>query len=132
MRCCSVFVSKQKTACELCISDWSSDVCSSDLQTESAVIFVPHFPGEGRGPVATGPILGPGLRRGSVWKVGADRFARNSPRAGRHSAHAGLQMAVPRASGAHVPKVRCASGHEKPPFSARPELTVDRPLSKLR
>src|SRR3546814_13338571 len=29
-----VFVFKQKTAYEMRISDWSSDVCSSDLQTE--------------------------------------------------------------------------------------------------
>src|SRR3546814_7409070 len=31
-RCLSVFFFKQKTAYELRISDWSSDVCSSDLQ----------------------------------------------------------------------------------------------------
>src|SRR3546814_9711620 len=32
MRCrCSIFVFKQKTAYEMRISDWSSDVCSSDL-----------------------------------------------------------------------------------------------------
>src|SRR3546814_7403374 len=31
--CCSVFFFKQKTAYEMRISDWSSDVCSSDLQT---------------------------------------------------------------------------------------------------
>src|SRR3546814_4545322 len=30
---CVVFFCKQKTACELRISDWSSDVCSSDLLT---------------------------------------------------------------------------------------------------
>src|SRR3546814_5221072 len=29
--CCCVFFFKQKTAYELRISDWSSDVCSSDL-----------------------------------------------------------------------------------------------------
>src|SRR3546814_14494644 len=28
---CFVFFFKQKTAYEMCISDWSSDVCSSDL-----------------------------------------------------------------------------------------------------
>src|SRR3546814_4451553 len=28
---CSVFLCKQKTAYEMRISDWSSDVCSSDL-----------------------------------------------------------------------------------------------------
>src|SRR3546814_3953462 len=30
--CCVVFFFKQKTAYEMRISDWSSDVCSSDLQ----------------------------------------------------------------------------------------------------
>src|SRR3546814_5317189 len=32
---CVVFFFKQKTAYEMRISDWSSDVCSSDLQTVS-------------------------------------------------------------------------------------------------
>src|SRR3546814_1910434 len=32
--CCFLF--KQKTAYEMRISDWSSDVCSSDLRTERA------------------------------------------------------------------------------------------------
>src|SRR3546814_2277331 len=31
MRCCFFFFFKQKTAYEMRISDWSSDVCSSDL-----------------------------------------------------------------------------------------------------
>src|SRR3546814_10262291 len=30
--CCRFFVCKQKTAYEMRISDWSSDVCSSDLK----------------------------------------------------------------------------------------------------
>src|SRR3546814_8492421 len=34
MLCCFFF--KQKTAYEMCISDWSSDVCSSDLPKEVA------------------------------------------------------------------------------------------------
>src|SRR3546814_2952614 len=33
-----VLFCKQKTADEVRISDWSSDVCSSDLKSESAVI----------------------------------------------------------------------------------------------
>src|SRR3546814_3344681 len=36
--CCSFFFFKQKTAYEVRISDWSSDVCSSDL-TEHGVKF---------------------------------------------------------------------------------------------
>src|SRR3546814_4615127 len=31
------FFFKQKTAYEMCISDWSSDVCSSDLQCQRVV-----------------------------------------------------------------------------------------------
>src|SRR3546814_16677894 len=38
-----VFFFKQKTAYELRISDWSSDVCSSDLQLDA---FVGHEPGD--------------------------------------------------------------------------------------
>src|SRR3546814_5075922 len=92
-----VFFFKQKTAYEMRISDWSSDVCSSDLKGYAAPAhlralrehgpcplhrrsFAPvaqaelpfgnegqppkSLPGEGRGPVATGPVLDPGLRRG--------------------------------------------------------------------
>src|SRR3546814_10843798 len=33
---CIIFFFKQKTAYEMRISDWSSDVCSSDLQGQSA------------------------------------------------------------------------------------------------
>src|SRR3546814_8214796 len=35
---CFVFFFKQKTAYELRISDWSSDVCSSDLKTAAKLI----------------------------------------------------------------------------------------------
>src|SRR3546814_3966107 len=34
LHCLSCFFFKQKTAYEMRISDWSSDVCSSDLQAE--------------------------------------------------------------------------------------------------
>src|SRR3546814_4412466 len=38
-----VFLCKQKTAYELRISDWSSDVCSSDLRIEGDILeFVGH------------------------------------------------------------------------------------------
>src|SRR3546814_7814580 len=40
----------------------------------------------------------------------------NVARTDRHSALAGLQMAAFHASGAHVPRARCAPGHGKPPF----------------
>src|SRR3546814_2484182 len=36
--CCVCFFFKQKTAYEMRISDWSSDVCSSDLQRLAGLI----------------------------------------------------------------------------------------------
>src|SRR3546814_1749961 len=42
MCCCCVFFFKQKTAYEMRISDWSSDVCSSDLSDE-IVVAVRHL-----------------------------------------------------------------------------------------
>src|SRR3546814_5318886 len=42
---CVVF--KQKTAFEMRISDWSSDVCSSDLLPPHMATFVQRFPGVG-------------------------------------------------------------------------------------
>src|SRR3546814_4640461 len=44
------FFFKQKTAYEMRISDWSSDVCSSDLMTDAAAL-----PGQPRGGVLSGP-----------------------------------------------------------------------------
>src|SRR3546814_4702037 len=40
---CLFFLFKQKTAYEMRISDWSSDVCSSDLTLQ---VLVPRKPGE--------------------------------------------------------------------------------------
>src|SRR3546814_2693000 len=37
-----IFFFKQKTAYEMRISDWSSDVCSSDLPAECALALVAH------------------------------------------------------------------------------------------
>src|SRR3546814_16834224 len=54
------FFFKQKTAYEMRISDWSSDVCSSDLRTPGAM---------------TGPILDGDLVREAPWRV----FARSEP-----------------------------------------------------
>src|SRR3546814_6038432 len=40
---CLFFFFKQKTAYELRISDWSSDVCSSDLATGRSRAILPQF-----------------------------------------------------------------------------------------
>src|SRR5213076_3491374 len=41
--CCFFFFFKQKTAYEMVGSDWSSDVCSSDLGAPSRSRTFPHF-----------------------------------------------------------------------------------------
>src|SRR3546814_20276812 len=46
-----VFFFKQKTAYELRISDWSSDVCSSDLRVQWPVFHVGHHGAAPRGHV---------------------------------------------------------------------------------
>src|SRR3546814_7150306 len=38
--CCVFFFFKQKTAYEMRISDWSSDVCSSDLRFAGVAIYI--------------------------------------------------------------------------------------------
>src|SRR3546814_3532153 len=58
---CCVFFFKQKTAYEMRISDWSSDVCSSDLATQSRLRA-------DRGAAGLGlrhrrPVLRPGAQR---------------------------------------------------------------------
>src|SRR3546814_12965256 len=61
------FFFKQKTAYEMRISDWSSDVCSSDLGDDAVFAVSRHFCG--RGPLflrGRGPRVQPrfGARRG--------------------------------------------------------------------
>src|SRR3546814_3095253 len=46
----SVFFCKQKTAYEMRISDWSSDVCSSDLQVDAPTIQGARWTGAARLP----------------------------------------------------------------------------------
>src|SRR3546814_10055350 len=41
MSCCLFFFCKQKTAYEMRMSDWSSDVCSSDLCEQGHPLFGP-------------------------------------------------------------------------------------------
>src|SRR3546814_3023727 len=47
------FFFKQKTAYEMRISDWSSDVCSSDLPEQRDVAILASSPGAGRITIAT-------------------------------------------------------------------------------
>src|SRR3546814_8066730 len=57
----SFFFFKQKTAYERRISDWSSDVCSSDLLA-SALVVLPLLPGEAVDPWGV-------LRPDAVWRL---------------------------------------------------------------
>src|SRR3546814_9492162 len=64
-RCGSVFFFfKQKTAYEMRISDWSSDVCSSDLDEET--LSLPRLTRQG------GKTTGGGSMIGRVWNSGAE------------------------------------------------------------
>src|SRR3546814_5844831 len=58
--CCFFFFFKQKTAYEMRISDWSSDVCSSDLYT---LVRVLDDDGQAVGPWAE-PVDPDVLRKG--------------------------------------------------------------------
>src|SRR3546814_5923967 len=62
-----VFFFKQKTAYEMRISDWSSDVCSSDLLRRPAVagtVAAARGAGAGRGAVAGQRVRVRGVQRG--------------------------------------------------------------------
>src|SRR3546814_9410745 len=75
------FFFKQKTAYEMRISDWSSDVCSSDLRTLSAGFNCWYA-----GPVGDSPVGGPGCRVRLPQKQEAkmsDHALESSPSPGR-------------------------------------------------
>src|SRR3546814_12193599 len=70
------FFFKQKTAYEMRISDWSSDVCSSDLSLLSRAfgpVFLDLLPTEGVGPLIRAPAS----------ETAASRPG-DAPRLGRH------------------------------------------------
>src|SRR3546814_5128415 len=56
---CVVFFFKQKTAYEMRISDWSSDVCSSDLPRHCNDCDAPGLIAASAGSVAAAPALPP-------------------------------------------------------------------------
>src|SRR3546814_8096836 len=97
---CVFFVFKQKTAYEMRISDWSSDVCSSDLEvrhsgglsllrrTRALMLVVPGQPAV----TMAGAILAPLLMAGSA----ATRTM--APRDGRTAGLAGVRAAAARAA----------------------------------
>src|SRR3546814_1462681 len=72
-----IFFCKQKTAYEMRISDWSSDVCSSDLDRLSAILRIDA--------VTTRQLLGNRHTHGqeTTRYVHYDRFRKRFPAAGR-------------------------------------------------
>src|SRR3546814_15873973 len=76
----TIFFFKQKTAYELRISDWSSDVCSSDLHTVSSIMLrlsagpllcVAHREGPFKGPARSAHGVEPALRGPAEFVPGA-------------------------------------------------------------
>src|SRR3546814_7518292 len=65
--CVFLFFFKQKTAYEMRISDWSSDVCSSDLRARPAESISPSWCGR-RAPARAEPPAAPQPRRGSRFR----------------------------------------------------------------
>src|SRR3546814_5612875 len=68
---CSVFFFKQKTAYEMRISDWSSDVCSSDLARALAYVELVGYPRPGDRVVLNTTALAMGLGTGGYALVTA-------------------------------------------------------------
>src|SRR3546814_20413495 len=71
-----LFFFKQKTAYDMRISDWSSDVCSSDLLDRAQ--FLPQIGGieAGRGAAPAGDEIDRPLRRRGRWAGGLVAFGR--------------------------------------------------------
>src|SRR3546814_3511920 len=78
--CLFVFLFKQKTAYDMRISDWSSDVCSSDLQY-SALAFV--IPESIRGPAMRACKAGCRIKSGMTKLVSS--ISGQGRRLGRHA-----------------------------------------------
>src|SRR3546814_9328710 len=109
------FFFKQKTAYEMRISDWSSDVCSSDLEGEFGVY--PEACERTHGHDHTlGHTCGPGRINLDERRISADSSGRMVGAAGRDQV---MEAKVPRLG---------ASGAEYPPRSvdrrARPKLKL--------
>src|SRR3546814_11013731 len=93
--CFDVFFFKQKTAYEMRISDWSSDVCSSDLSRERAAAGAPHQASRRPRTAAGRPFLPPS--RASSGRAAAP--PRPSPIAAFRGATASCEGSCPETGG---------------------------------
>src|SRR3546814_19844384 len=74
-----MFLFKQKTAYEMRISDWSSDVCSSDLQVPSGKKSLPRVRLKVSHVRSTCSFIPLASRRGRISSSVTTEFARTSP-----------------------------------------------------
>src|SRR3546814_3473343 len=87
---CYVFFFKQKTAYEMRISDWSSDVCSSDLQ-ELRVRLRALGKGAAEGTCAGGLVVGAAVEAGGQRaRGGLQRREQQGAGAGHHEVAAAV------------------------------------------
>src|SRR3546814_12104165 len=67
--CCIVFFYKPKTAYEMLISDWISDVCASDLSGPAVIVLAGNVPGHASSNRGCGAATW-ATACGTVYKVG--------------------------------------------------------------
>src|SRR3546814_1072332 len=79
--CCFLFFFKQKTADEMRISDWSSDVCSSDLSPSLRARSPPEHC-IGRLSATSEPLAGSEVQAGPLVGLGRHEHALRPPHAG--------------------------------------------------
>src|SRR3546814_14930475 len=89
--CCSFFFVKQNTAYEIRISDWSSDVCSSDLLVLSLSKDRPFLPRRRRGRTALRQAQG---KRHLKMSAANSRPTTRSPRSSTSEERRGGQACV--------------------------------------
>src|SRR3546814_8607758 len=73
-RCILLFFFKQKTAYEMRISDWSSDVCSSDLQGGSDALAIDRVRRARQGGGAQRQAVDPLAAIGQAFRIAAEHF----------------------------------------------------------
>src|SRR3546814_2134302 len=89
------FFFKQKTAYEMRISDWSSDVCSSDLEVETTLMARPMVARKLGYTISLESAAEQGIREGSlaVRPIEALRLERIVARSAEHApSHAALEV----------------------------------------
>src|SRR3546814_1469519 len=85
------FFFKQKTAYEMRISDWSSDVCSSDLARRRPLVLPHRRPGDPAEPDAEGAVR----QRRRLFLLGAEDGAAGGAGTGRGTDRLDRRRGVP-------------------------------------